>query len=128
MKRYILVVFFAFLIVFIAGYGMQYIIETKLSEEYRELKNIARMYEAGSDDKSMMDYIEAGDSQFVVKDADGKIVYRKGDITYINPGGKVFVTNKQESYIIYEDSALGLIYPSDEEKIWMRWKKFFSIA
>ena len=121
----LMIVFFAFLIVFIAGYVMQYIIETKLSEEYRELKNIARMYEAGSDDKSIMDYIEAGDSQFVVKDADGKIVYRKGDITYINPGGKVFVTNKQESYIIYEDSALGLIYPSDEEKIWMRWKKFF---
>lgn len=121
----LLIVFFAMLIVFIAGYIMQYIVETKFSEGYHELENIARMYEAGSDDKSIMDYIEAGDSQFVVKDADGQILYRKGDITYKNPGVKVSVSNEQESYTIYEDSDLSLIYPSDKEKIGMRWKKFY---
>ena len=53
----LLIVLFIGMVVFLAGFVIEYIFESKFAHGYEELERTAKLYEAGIDDKSIMDYV-----------------------------------------------------------------------
>lgn len=93
----LMIILFIAMLVVLAGFVLQYFVETKYAEGYSEIEHTARLYEMGSDDKKVMEYIESGDSDFYVTDQNGKIIYRKGKDTCTDTSGKVSFLNGEES-------------------------------
>ena len=108
------ILLFVAILVFLAGFVIEYIAETKFAEGYTEIENVAKLYEMGSDDKSIMDYIESGKSEFMVRDKSGKLLYQKGADTCDSKMGRIKMSNGKETYTVYADTELGLIYPEGD--------------
>lgn len=75
----LLIILFIMMLVFIAGYVLEYIFESKFAEGYNQISNVAGLYEYANGEKNIMDHIESGDTQFIVKDKSGNIVYQNGE-------------------------------------------------
>ena len=78
---FLMMILFIASVLFLAGFVFQYIFESKFSEGYAEVERFAKLYETGSGDKSIMDYIKSQDSDFVIRDKSGKTLYQQGNIT-----------------------------------------------
>ncbi len=128
MMYLMLIVLFIAAMVFIGGFILEYIFETKFAEGYKELENVARWYEYGSDDKKVMDRIGSGGYDFMVKDSSGKIVYQTGEITCSDEGGEVELSNGRETYTVFADTELGFVYPDGDGGLDVKWKKLFDWA
>ncbi|MBP1536977.1 MAG: EAL domain-containing protein [Ruminococcus sp.] len=120
----LLLVLFAVAVIILAIYVMEYIFESKFKQGCLELERTAQLYEKGSDDKSIMDFIESGDSEFFVQDSSGKTVYQKGKNTCSSNGGKFSIANGTETYTVYADTELDIVYPKNKDGIGFRLNKF----
>ena len=63
---FLMMVLYIAAVVFLAGFVAEYIFESKFSEGYNEVERTAKLYESGSGDKSIMDYIKSLDADFIV--------------------------------------------------------------
>ncbi len=116
----LLLVLFAVAVIILAIYVMEYIFESKFKQGCLELERTAQLYEKGSDDKSIMDFIESGDSEFFVQDSSGKTVYQKGKNTCSGNGGKFSIANGTETYTVYADTELDIVYPKNKDGMGFR--------
>lgn len=103
--------------ILLAGFNLEYFFETKLAENYTELEHIARLYEAGQENKDFLKYIESGKSEFIVRDKSGKVIYQKGENTCAEKGGMIAYENSTKHIYIYSDTRLGVIKPGKNEGI-----------
>lgn len=120
----LMIILFIAMLVVLAGFVLQYFVETKYAEGYSEIEHTARLYEMGSDDKKVMEYIESGDSDFYVTDQNGKIIYRKGKDTRTDTSGKVSFLNGEESYTLYIDSETDFLYVDNDSNLRLSVGKF----
>ena len=121
----LLIILFIMMLVFIAGYVLEYIFESKFAEGYNQISNVAGLYEYANGEKNIMDHIESGDTQFIVKDKSGNIVYQNGENTCGDKSGDIELSNGKETYTVYADKELGLIYPNKDKGLDVKWKKLF---
>ena len=106
---FLMMVLYIAAVVFLAGFVAEYIFESKFSEGYNEVERTAKLYESGSDDKSIMDYIKSLDADFIVVDDSGKTLFEQGKITRSDEGGEISLSNKTENFMIYQDTELPLL-------------------
>lgn len=99
--------------------------ESKFAEGYNQISNVAGLYEYANGEKNIMDHIESGDTQFIVKDKSGNIVYQNGENTCGDKSGDIELSNGKETYTVYADKELGLIYPNKDKGLDVKWKKLF---
>ena len=102
---------------YIAGFNIQYFFETKLAENYTELENVAKLYEAGRENEAFLKYIESGSIEFIVRDKSGNVIYQKGENTCAEKGGLIGYENSTKFIFIYPDTRLGVIKPGKNEGI-----------
>ncbi len=110
--------------VFLSGFVLEYIFETKFAEGYAETQHIAKLYEVGSEDHGITGFIESEETEFIVKDQGGKIVYQKGENTCTFNGGIIKLANGSETCTVYEDSELGFIYHDGDDGLNFKLMKF----
>ena len=122
----IMILLFVVTMVFLAGFVLEYIFETKFAQGYRELKHTAELYELADKekDKSLMEHIETENTDFIVRDKTGKVLYRKGEDTCKGEGSDIKLSNGEETYKVYEDSKLGFIYPDGDGGLGFKIKDF----
>ena len=121
---FLMMILFIAAVLFLAGFVFQYIFESKFSEGYAEVERFAKLYETGSDDKSIMDYIQSQDSDFVIRDKSGKTLYQQGNITLSDKGGMIDLYNRTESYMIYQDTELPFLCYDGDSGLDLRLKDF----
>lgn len=123
----LLIVLFIGMVVFLAGFVIEYIFESKFAHGYEELERTAKLYEAGLDDKSIMDYVQSGDTEFIVKDKSGKIVYRNGRNTCSDDSGEIEILNGEETYTVYTDSETGYLYPNGKGGLSLKFREILDL-
>ena len=112
---FLMMVLYIAAVVLLAGFVAEYIFESKFSEGYNEVERTAKLYESGSGDKSIMDYIKSLDADFIVVDDSGKTLFEQGKITRSGEGGEISLSNKTENFMIYQDTELPLLrYDGDD--------------
>lgn len=104
-------------IIFVAGFFCQYLLETKIDEDYGVLVNIAKMYESADGSNGLLEYIEKTDRTFIVKDRSGKIIYQKGINTCSDEFGYLYMANGAEQRKIYTDTKFGLLYAGEDKRM-----------
>ena len=119
----LLIIMFLAMMLFLAGFVLEYIFETKFAEGYRETQQLAQLYDAGNGDKSITDYINKLDNDFIVKDKSGRVVFQKGKNTCSDNGGEVELSNGKEKYMVYADTETDYIYPDGDGGLDVRFKE-----
>ncbi|MBQ2581458.1 MAG: EAL domain-containing protein [Ruminococcus sp.] len=99
-------------VVFLAGFVIEYIFESKFAEGYSEIEQTAKLYESGSEEKNMLDYIKKQGRDFIVTDKSGKVLYQQGNITLSDNSGDINIANNSETYTVYQDTETPLLYPN----------------
>lgn len=123
-----LLVFFNVLVVYMSGFVLEYIFESKFAEGYSQVESVAKMYEYGSDDESIMELIRSGDTAFVVTDKSGAVIYENGRNTCGTNSGVIKMSNGAEEYMVYQDSEAGFFYPKEDGTLGFKWKSIFKWA
>ena len=59
-----------------------YIVESKLSEEYRDFSYLVSLYEQGVNPDDPYLIFDKKDYAYIVKDKDGKVIHKHGEITF----------------------------------------------
>ncbi len=112
--------------VFLGGFILEYIFESKFADGYSKMKNIAELYETGNDNKTVMNYIRSHGNEFIIKDKVGNIVYQEGKNTCSDKSGEFETSNGKETYTVYADSELGYIYPDHDGGLSFEFKKLYN--
>jgi hypothetical protein len=120
----LMIILFIAMLVILAGFVLEYFLETKFAEGYSEIEHTAHLYEIGSDDTKIIDYIESGDSDFYVTNSSGKTIYQKGRNTNTDKGGKISFLNGEEHYTLYVDSQTDFVYVDDDGDLSLSAGKF----
>ena len=107
---------------------INYMVDSKLSSEYAAINYMAKLYEMGIDSEesgSIYELLGAEGREYIIKDANGNILYDNGENTCIEEGGEVYLSSAvwgedgeddDKAYIskdkiyIYKDSRNGYIY------------------
>ena len=116
----ILIILFSFALVVTGGFILEYIVES-------ELEYVAKLYEAGYDDPSIMDFIQNTDVEFLVRDNKGEILYQQGANTCGNTGNEVLFSNGSEAYMVYEDTENNLLYADGDGGLRIRYSIFSEV-
>ncbi|MCR5799311.1 MAG: EAL domain-containing protein [Lachnospiraceae bacterium] len=106
-------ILFCVMAVILAGFILEYIIETKFTEAYTDLKYVSELYELGNTDNTVMDYLRSDGRDFIVTDSSGKVVYQIGENTISDISGDIIFSNSTETYTVYADSESGYLYPNN---------------
>lgn len=107
-----LTILFIGLVVFLAGFFMQYILETKIAESYSEVEISSRIYEAGEGSDDVMRYLEKVSTDFIVTDKQGNVIFRNGNNTCSDESGYFSMANGKEQIKVYSDSKQRILYPT----------------
>lgn len=120
-------ILFVFMIVYISGYFLQYVVESKFAEEYNSIENLARIYEHGTDNAEIKSILDESNMQFVVTDTSGIIVYQNGDDTRSEKHADILMSDGNETYHVYEDSGSDIVYINDENYLDLRADKLIKL-
>lgn len=106
-----LTILFIGLVIFLSGFFMQYILETKIAEGYSNVESFSRLYEAGEDSDDIMQYLENVSSDFIVTDKQGNVIFEKGNNTCSKENGYFSLANGKELIKVYSDKKQRVLYP-----------------
>ncbi len=89
-----------------------YILDSKLSTEYENIKYMAKLYEAGisKDDKNIVDLLTKEERDYVITDSDGKVIFCNGKNTVSEESADIRLSDYEEDITIYRDSEAGYIH------------------
>ncbi len=104
----LLILLFIAMMIFLSGFVVEYIFESKFKEGYNDAERTAKLYEKGQTDSSYLKVLESEDSDFFVKDDNGKIIYQKGKNTCSDEGGELEISNGKYSYCVYCDKEIDI--------------------
>ena len=120
----LLICLFIGMAVFLAGFVIEYIFESKFADGYSEAAHTAKLYEAGQTDSNFLDFINLDSSEFVVEDENGNTVFQKGSNTRSSNGGDLELSNGEEHYTVYADTENGILTPDGKGGLDFKLKDF----
>ncbi|MCR4788946.1 MAG: EAL domain-containing protein [Lachnospiraceae bacterium] len=108
--------FFTILAVFVIYLTLRvltlYVVDAKLSSEFENVKEMARIYDvySGSDHNAIYRILDQKERDFVIRNADGTIEYSKGDITFADAGHEGLLSSSSERIKFYTDTVDDVLY------------------
>ena len=121
-------ILFVFMMVYITGFFMQYVLESKFAEEYKTLESLAHIYEHGPENAEIKSILDESKSDFVVTDKSGNVVYQKGNDTRGAKKAEMMMSDGNEKYQVYEDSESDILYINDENYLDIHMGKLYDLV
>ncbi|MCR5544381.1 MAG: EAL domain-containing protein [Eubacterium sp.] len=122
-----LLVLFSAIFVTIAGFFVEYILESKFYEEYSKLSTVAEIYEGSKSDDNIIQTMMKTSNDFLITDKTGNILHQKGKNTCSFEGNTVYLSDKADKFLIYKDSDSDYLYPGKDGYIKVRWKQIWDL-
>lgn len=122
-----LLVLFSAIFVTIAGFFVEYILESKFYEEYSKLSTVAEIYEGSKSDDNILQTMMKTSNDFLITDKTGNILHQKGKNTCSFEGNTVYLSDKADKFLIYKDSDSDYLYPGKDGYIKVRWKQIWDL-
>lgn len=133
---WIIFVIFGGLVWFVAGFVQffvrnfgAYIMDSKLSSEYETICYMARLYEQGlqSGNEGIYTLLNAEGRPYLIKDADGNIIYENGKNTCSEESGRIKLYLFSDSITVYSDRDQRLLYPNEQGTLSLDDKEFMNL-
>ena len=122
---FFLLVLFVALFILVGGYFIEYILESKFTEEYNKISTVAGIYEKGKDSGEVLGIISKTPNDYLITDAAGKVIHQKGDNTCSFEGSKIYMSNGMEEYLVYKDTESQYLYSDGEGGLDLEWKELY---
>ncbi len=116
---------FVFFIFFVGAFSIlavlgqmlfRYAVEERFINEYQLIKKMADVYDSPEfSDKKKFEILKMEKRAFAVKEKDGKYIYRYGNLSINEDGGKVILPSSGEKINVYADTIMPFIYPKDND-------------
>ena len=121
-----LVLMLLFVVIFavIGSFFLEYILESKFSEEYSKLLVLADICEDETDYKKVADSINSP-IDFMIMDKSDKVIFQKGENTCSFDGGELLLSNGAEKYVVYTDSQSDFLYRKKNGYLGLRWSEMW---
>ena len=122
-----LLVLFTAIFVLLAGFFLQYILESKFYEEYSKINTVAQIYKDGKDDGGIIRALKRTPNDFLLTDESGNVIYRKGKNTCTFEGNTIYLSDGTDSFLVYKDSESDVVYPEKNGVLRVRWGEFWEL-
>ena len=97
-----------------------YVIDEKLSAEYDNVRDMARLYDGNMSGNvsSFYPILDSMERDYVIRNNDGDILYQKGEATYSSEKKAMTISDVEEPVILYrENSADGVLYINNKGRM-----------
>ncbi len=121
----IFTVLFVAMMVFLSGFFLQYILESKFVNGYDEVVRLSKIYERGIENDDIKSILEESDMDFVVTDDSGNVIYKKGEDTRSTKEADVILSEENVKYHVVEDAESDMIYIDNNNNLKLRANKVF---
>ena len=105
------------LFAFIGGFFVEYVLESKFSEEYSKIYTVAKIYEEGKTNGDILTVLNKTPGDFIIEDASGNRIFSKGKDTCSTEKNDLVLSNGTEGYIVYKDTENDFLFPKNNGNI-----------
>ena len=102
-----------------------YVLESKLENDYENIKVMASMYE-NAQDEDVYDYLDSMGMDYVILDKSGSVIHQTGEDTRTAAPQKAVLSGLADAVTVYQDNKVGAVY-IDDGQVELDYKKLVSL-
>lgn len=115
------------LFAFIGGFFVEYVLESKFSEEYSKIYTVAKIYEEGKTNGDILTVLNKTPGDFIIEDASGNRIFSKGKDTCSTEKNDLVLSNGTEGYIVYKDTENDFLFPKNNGNTNLNLREFWDM-